>query len=227
LNKPVSFNHFLNLAIERKGSKTAVNERLPNVPDSTSLESLPDDRYLSELTRGVFRAGFVWKIIDHKWPEFEEAFSGFVPLYWQQVPPERIEALAKDPRIVRNFQKIMTVPVNARMIVEVTESHGSFGQFLAQWPSSDQVGLLDYLKSNGARLGGNTAQYFLRRIGWDGFVLSKDVETVLRNYNILDAGTYSKKGMKQVQEVFNHWHKETGIPYSHLSRIVSLTLDAR
>lgn len=40
-----------------------------------------------------------------KWPDFEAAFHGFVPAYWQQVPPDVLEALAMDERIVRNLQK--------------------------------------------------------------------------------------------------------------------------
>ncbi len=82
-----------------------------------------------------------------------------------------------------------------------------------------------WLKRNGARLGGNTAQYFLRRVGWDGFVLSRDVVTALTRAGILDASPTSGKGLRQAQEAFNQWHRETGLPVSHLSRIVSFTVD--
>ncbi|MDR9426354.1 MAG: DNA-3-methyladenine glycosylase I, partial [Marinobacter sp.] len=101
----------------------------------------------------------------------------------------------------------------------------SFGRFLADWPSTDQAGLLLYLKRNGCRLGGNSAQYFLRRVGWDGFILSRDVVTALTRAEILDAAPTSQKGLKQVQAAFNQWHEETGLPFSHLSRIVSFTVD--
>lgn len=222
----MKFAKFYQRAIERKGSKAAVEERLPRVASADELRATGDDRYLSVITRCVFRAGFVWRIIDNKWPQFEEAFSGFVPRYWQQVPPERLEALGQDPRIVRNRQKIHTVPVNARMIVEAAEEYGSFGEFLARWPTDDQIGLLVYLKKYGSRLGGASAQYFLRMVGWDGFILSTDVTTALQNHNLLDATPGSKKALQQAQAVFNTWHEETSLPYSHLSRILSMTLDA-
>lgn len=223
----LQFSDFYQRARERKGGDSAITDLLPEVATASAIQARSDDRYLSDLTRCVFRAGFVWRIIDNKWPGFEEAFSGFVPKYWQQVPSERLEALASDARIVRNVQKINTVPLNARMIVEASESYGCFGQFLAQWPSHDQVGLLLWLKKNGARLGGATAQYFLRMQGWDGFVLSRDVVTALTNHNLMDASPTSKKGLEQAQAAFNTWHEETGLPYSHLSRILSCTLDAR
>lgn len=221
----MSFARIYQQAADRKGGEKAMQALLPSLAEPGQLEALGDDRYLSEITRCIFKAGFVWRVINRKWPDFEAAFDGFVPLYWQQVPPEVLEDLAQDERIVRNMQKICTVPDNARMIVDAAREHGSFGAFLSQWPSEDQVGLLLWLKRNGARLGGATAQYFLRNVGWDGFILSQDVIAGLRREELLDASPGSKKALTQAQEAFNKWHKETGLPYSHLSRILSFTVD--
>ncbi|MDX5327256.1 MAG: DNA-3-methyladenine glycosylase I [Marinobacter sp.] len=221
----MKFSEFYNAALARKGGEQALQSLLPPVVEKSRLVEVGDDRYLSEITRCIFKAGFVWRVIENKWPDFEAAFEGFVPAYWQQVPPEVLERLAADVRIVRNMQKIRTVPENARMIMDAAKDHGSFGQFLADWPGDDQVGLLLYLKRNGERLGGNSAQYFLRRVGWDGFILSHDVVTALTRAGILDASPASKKGLTQAQQAFNQWHQETGLPVSHLSRIVSFTVD--
>ncbi|MFC4257888.1 DNA-3-methyladenine glycosylase I [Marinobacter lacisalsi] len=221
----MSFAAIHERAAIRKGGPAGLESLLPRVATPDELTSLGDDRYLAELTRCVFRAGFVWRVIDNKWPGFEAAFDGFVPLYWQQVPPEVLEELAGDERIVRNLQKIRTVPENARMIVEAAREYGSFGIMLAQWPSDDQAGLLLWLKRHGARLGGNTAQYFLRMVGWDGFILSQDVIAVLRLEGLLDATPGSKKALLQAQAAFNDWHRETGLPFSHLSKIVSCSIE--
>ncbi len=221
----MSFTAIYERAAQRKGGEASLRELLPQVTKKETMQALGDDRYLAEITRCVFRAGFVWRIIENKWPGFEAAFKGFVPLYWQQVPPEVLEELARDERIVRNLQKIRTVPENARMIVEAASEHGGFGTFLSQWPSDDQVGLLLWLKRHGSRLGGASAQYFLRLVGWDGFILSSDVIAVLQLENLLDATPGSKKALLQAQAAFNDWHRETGLPYSHLSRIVSCSID--
>ncbi|MEP1214321.1 MAG: DNA-3-methyladenine glycosylase I [Marinobacter sp.] len=220
----MSFARIYEQAAARKGGETALQALLPRVAERGELEALGDDRYLAEVTRCVFKAGFVWRVIENKWPDFEAAFKGFVPLYWQQVPPDVLEELARDERIVRNMQKIRTVPENARMIVDGAREHGSFGAFLSQWPSDDQVGLLMWLRRHGARLGGNTAQYFLRRVGWDGFILSSDVVAGLRREELLDATHGSKKALIQAQHAFNDWRRETGLPYSHLSRILSYSV---
>lgn len=221
----MKFSDIYQQALARKGGDEALRFLLPSVVEKHCLAEIPDDRYLSEMTRCIFKAGFVWRVIENKWPGFEAAFEGFVPAYWQQVPPDVLERLAADERIVRNMQKIRTVPENARMIMDVVKDHGSFGRFLAEWPGEDQAGLLLYLKRNGERLGGNSAQYFLRRMGWDGFILSHDVVTALTRAGIMDASPASKKGLTQAQKAFNDWRQETGLPVSHLSRIVSFTVD--
>lgn len=218
------FSLFYDRACDRKGGEQAMLACMPKVTQASELRQLDDRVVLSTITRCIFRAGFVWRIIEAKWSGFEEAFKGFVPLYWQQVPPEVLEELSKDERIVRNQQKINTVPTNARMIVEVSEEYGSFGQFLAKWPSGQQAELLHYLKKNGSRLGGVTPQYVLRELGWDGFILSNDVVTALTNYKLIDASPTSQKGLKQAQSAFNHWHQQTRLPYSHLSRILSYSV---
>lgn len=220
----MSFARIYDYAAARHGGEAELRSLLPQVAEAGELEAMGDDRYLSEVTRCVFKAGFVWRVIENKWPGFEAAFQGFVPLYWQQVPPEVLEALAQDERIVRNMQKIRTVPENARMIVDAAREHGSFGAFLSRWPSDDQVGLLLWLKRHGARLGGSTAQYFLRWVGWDGFILSQDVVAGLRREELLDATPASKKALVQAQQAFNDWHRETGLPYSHLSRILAYSV---
>lgn len=222
----MKFSDIHERAIARKGGLDELNALLPRLPPASALVERRDDRYLAEITRCVFKAGFVWRVIDNKWPGFEAAFEGFVPAYWQQVPPEVLEKLAVDERIVRNLQKIRTVPENARMIMDAVYEHGSFGAFLSQWPSEDQVGLLLWLKRHGSRLGGNSAQYFLRLVGWDGFILSHDVVAGLRLAGLLDASPASKKGLQQAQAAFTSWHQETGLPYSQLSRILSCSVES-
>ena len=106
----MSFSRIYNQAAARKGGEVELRAILPRVAAPGELEAMGDDRYLSEVTRCVFKAGFVWRVIENKWPGFEDAFKGFVPLYWQQIPPEVLEELAQDERIVRNMQKIRTVP---------------------------------------------------------------------------------------------------------------------
>jgi 3-methyladenine DNA glycosylase Tag len=212
-------------AAKRKGGDKALATLLPKIATPAALAALPDDRLLSELTRRVFSAGFAWTVIEKKWPGFESAFLSFNPSRLLRQPPEFWDKLGSDARIVRNGQKIMSVAENARFITDIATEHGSFGRFLAAWPATDQVGLLALLAKRGSRLGGNTGQYFLRFIGKDGFMLSRDVVTCLRDAGLDIAETpTSKRDLAKIQDQFNAWVKETKLPYTHLSRICAMSI---
>ncbi|MDE2379491.1 DNA-3-methyladenine glycosylase I [Bradyrhizobium sp.] len=212
-------------AEKRKGGAKALEKLLPTRPDAKALAKLPDDRILAEMVRRVFSAGFAWSVIEQKWPGFEQAFLQFKPAKLSFQPEEFWEGLMRDQRIVRNAAKILSVRENAAFVQEIASEHGSFGRFLANWPSSDEAGLLELLARRGSRLGGNTGQMLLRFVGWDGFVTSRDVVACLRDAGLDVAEEVKSKGdLARVQAQFNAWAKETGLPYAHLSRICALSI---
>jgi len=212
-------------AAKRKGGDAALDALLPKVKSAAALARMKDDRVLSDMTKRIFSAGFAWSVIEKKWPDFEAAFLGFEPKPLLAQPDEFWEHLASDPRIVRNAQKIMAVRANAQFISDIAKEHGSFGKFLAAWPATDQVGLLDVLAKKGARLGGSSGQFFLRFIGKDCFVLSMDVVACLRDAGLdIADNPSSKKDLRKIQEQFNAWIEETGLPLTHLSRICAMSI---
>jgi 3-methyladenine DNA glycosylase Tag len=214
-------------AEERKGGAKALQKLLPPAPDEARLPTLADDRVLAEMARRIFSAGFVWRVIEQKWPGFEAALLGFDPARLTFEPDEFWERLTRDDRIVRHAAKIMAVRANARFVRKVAAEHGSCGRFLAAWPATDLAGLLEVLAKRGTRLGGLTGQYFLRFVGKDGWILNTDVVACLREsgLDISEAPT-SKRELRLVQDRFNAWAKESGLPLTHLSRICALSIGA-
>src|SRR4051794_32744449 len=212
-------------AEKRKGGPKVLTRLLPPKPDSRALAKLGDDRILAEVSRRVFSAGFAWSVIETKWPGFEKAFLGFEPGPLTLQPDDFWDALMKDTGIIRNGAKIMSVRANAAFVRDIAKEHGSFGKFLAKWPSSDEIGLLELLSRRGSRLGGNTGQMMLRFLGWDGFVISRDVVLCLRDagLDIAEAVT-SKRDLAKVQAQFNAWAEETGLAFVQISRICALSI---
>jgi 3-methyladenine DNA glycosylase Tag len=212
-------------AEKRKGGPKALEKLLPRKPDMKAVAKLPDYRILAEMTKRVFSAGFAWSVIEAKWPGFEKAFLAFQPAKLTFQPDDFWHDLLSDTAIVRNGAKIASVRENAAFVQEIAREHGSFGKFLAKWPSSDQVGLLNLLAKRGSRLGGNTGQMLLRFVGWDGFVTSQDVVACLRDAGLDIAAEVKSKGdLAKVQAQFNAWASETGLPYVHLSRICAMSI---
>ena len=212
-------------AIERKGSEHALNSILPKVKTAKQLAKVDDSRYLAMMTKGINQAGFHWQVIENKWPQFEEAFFQFNPIILGNLPDEAWERYMDDTRVVRNWQKVEAVKRNTMFINELRAEHGSAAQFFAQWPTDDQFGLTQYLKKNGARLGGNTGQLFLRRMGWDSYILSRDVTLCLQQAGLdISAAPTSQRELKLIQAAFNEWRAESGLPYSHLSKVAAYSI---
>ena len=154
-----------------QGRSAALAELLPDCRSSAELAAVPDDRYLAEMTKRVFQSGFVWRVVEAKWPAFETAFHGFDPGRVAMMDDEALEAMMADKGLIRHFKKLESVRRNAAFIREMAAEHGSFARLVADWPVDDIVGLWHLLKTRASRLGGNTGPYVLRFIGKDTFLL--------------------------------------------------------
>lgn len=215
-----SFQSLYNRACERKGGEQQLIQLLGDGENDQQVAKLTDDRVLSAFTKKIFQSGFVWRVVENKWPDFEALFFNFNIEKILMMPDEMLEAKASDPKIIRNFNKVKTIKANAQMIFEQQGEH-SFSSFLANWPSNDIIGLWNFLKQHGQRLGGNTGPYALRVLGKDTFIISKDVEAYFRAQKIVTGGIQSKTSLKQIQNHFNQWQQESQLSLCQLSRLVA------
>lgn len=161
------------------------------------------------------------RVVENKWPNFEESFFNFNIEKVLMMPEEMMERKASDPKIIRNFNKVKTIKANGQMIFEEQQKGHSFAEFIANWPSNDIIGLWAYLKKHGQRLGGNTGPYALRALGKDTFILSRDVEAYFRAHDIITGGIQTKSSLNAIQASFNHWQQQCDLSLSQLSRLIA------
>jgi 3-methyladenine DNA glycosylase Tag len=213
-------------AAKRIGGASALASELPAAKSRVALRRVPDSRWLAEITRGVFQAGFVWKVIEAKWAGFEVAFGGFEPAAVARYSENKLVELASDSRIVRNPQKIRATRANALFLCELAKEHGSAARFFADWPAADVVGLWEVLRDRGSRLGGFTGQFILRHIGVDTPMLTDSVLCALRAQGVVDVKSPSSRAaLRRIQDAFNAWHDESGRALCELSKILALSVD--
>lgn len=222
---PRPFAEICALAAVRKGGAAAFEKSLPAPKSRAELTAIPDDRWLAAMTRAVFQAGFSWKVIENKWPGFEAAFWGFDPGRCALMSDDDFDALLKDKRIVRNGAKIRSVAENATFLRELAAEHGSAARAFAEWPAEDYAGLLTTLKKRASRLGGTSGQYFLRTMGVDSFVLSRDVVRALIREGVVEKEPTSQRDLARVQTAFDRWRVETDRPMTQISRILACSIE--
>ena len=220
-----SFKTILERASQRKGGKDKLFSLLPEPVAQDVLISMPDSYYLEEMTRSIFQSGFVWRVINSKWPTFREAFFDFDLNRLMKLNERDWENFVQDKRIVRNRQKIQALRHNLWFVNDISNENHGFGRFLVEWPKSDLTGLFKTLKTRGSRLGGNTGQYFLQHVGVDSFALTRDVVAGLQLHGLeISDNPASQKDLKLIQDTFNQWQQDTGLAYLQLSMILAYSV---
>ena len=221
----VPFDQLYEVAAARKGGAKALEELLPTPKAAKELAAISDDRWLAEISKRVFQAGFNWSVVENKWPGFETAFWAFDPVRCARMSEADLDNLLTDKGIVRNGTKIVSVRENGKFLCELAAEHGSASDGIAAWPSEDIIGLLQLFKKRASRLGGRTAQIVLRAMGKDTFLISGDVSTALVREGVVTKAPTSQRDMKAVQEAFNAWCAESGRPLCQVSRVLAMTID--
>jgi 3-methyladenine DNA glycosylase Tag len=217
------FATILDMARQRHGA-AALDARLPQPKTASELAAILDDRYLSQMSLRIFRAGLKHSLVDAKWPAFEEVFSGFDPRRVRLMPDEAMEKLLGDARLIRHWGKLKSVRDNAAATLTIADEFGGFGSWLGTWPGSNIVGLWDELAGRFNQMGGNSGPMFLRMVGKDTFVLSSSVVAALKRWAEMPPPK-NRKERAAAQLCFNAWAAETGRPLSQLSMILALSVD--
>jgi 3-methyladenine DNA glycosylase Tag len=223
--KMTKFAEIRKVAEARAGGAAALKKLLPETKSAKALKAVPDDRYLSQMMLRVFSSGLKHSMVLGKWPDFEEIFFGFEPKRVAAIPDEDLEALLKEPRIIRHWGKIKATRHNAAAMVEISSAHGGFGAWLAAWPEDDNVGLWEELQKRFSQLGGMSGPYFLRMVGKDSFVLTRDVVKALNRWGAVAGEPKGKKARREVQDAINAWAGESGLSHAEISRILALSVD--
>jgi 3-methyladenine DNA glycosylase Tag len=222
------FAPILDAARTRLGA-AALEARLPQPKTPVELAATPDDRYLSEMSRRIFRAGLKHSLVDAKWPAFEEAFHGFEPRRVRAMSDEALEGLLGNTRLIRHWGKLKSVRDNAAAMLELAGQHKSFGAWLAGWPGEDVVGLWEALAKTFSQMGGNSGPSFLRMVGKDTFILTPSVTGALKHWGVpLAPGAAPPKNRQDralVQAAFNAWAAESGRPLCQLSLILASSIE--
>ena len=220
----IEFRDLMALAVNRKGGVKQVEAQLPAVKTPAQLRKPDDAFYFSAMTRRIFRAGLKHSLVDAKWPAFEEAFFGFDPEKLVLMPDTMLEQRMQDTRLIRHWGKMKAIRHNAQLILDLSQEYGSVGNWLAEWPGDDTVGMWQLLKKRGKQLGGNSGAAFLRMVGRDTWYPTGDVVAALKSHNIIDKAPVSQRDQRAAQAAFNQWQAESGRPQAHISKILAFTV---
>lgn len=188
------------------------------------IAATTNDRFLAEATRMIFQAGFNWDVVDKKWDGFEKAFNGFDVHYWAMMADEEMGRLMQDKSIIRNAMRLASVGKNALYFKDLITEHGSVGAFFAAWNPDEYFENLMAMRKRTSRLGGTSGMIFLRRMGLESIVFSKDVVTALVANGVVEKLPNSKRDLAATQVAVSQWRSESGRTLSEISQILAMSV---
>ena len=94
-----------------------------------------DNGYLEQMTKAIFQAGFSWRVVENKWPNFQQAFAAFDIRQVAAFDERDLDRLVRDEGIVRNGRKIAATIENARELERIITEHGSIHAYLRSMDS--------------------------------------------------------------------------------------------
>jgi DNA-3-methyladenine glycosylase I len=85
------------------------------------------------------QAGLSWATILKRRSGYDKAFSGFDPKKVSKYTKAKINAILKDPGVIRNRLKIESAVTNARLFMDVQKEFGSFDKYAWQFVGGKQI----------------------------------------------------------------------------------------
>lgn len=223
----IGFESIRAAAATRVGGDDALLTQLPSPEPPAGLAMVGDDRYLSVMSRRIFRAGLQHRMVDARWPAFEIAFAGFDVDAVAAMEDADIQALSRDESLIRHARKLIAVRDNAIAMQRIIEDHAGFGAWLAGWPEDEIVELWLELRARFSQLGGSSAPAFLRMVGKDTFLITPWVAAALKHWGAWHQAVTGKRALRAIQAIFNEWEAASDWPLCAISQTLALSIERK
>ena len=125
-----------------------------------------DDRLFERLVLEINQAGLSWLTILQKREAFVDAFAGFSLVKVARFDDKRRAKLLENASIIRNRMKIDAAIENAKRILAIRKSHGSFAEWLDAHHPREKAEWVKLFKKTFVFTGGEITGEFLMSTGY-------------------------------------------------------------
>lgn len=182
--------------------------------------SLTDNQYYSILVDVIFYSGFKAATVDKYIKNIHNHFPS-IDVVIKYTESDLIN-IANDPNIIQNQSKIRACFINALVMYEIIQKHGSFSNYIEYLnPNKDEKSLYAFkqtLERQFYFLGGITSFHFMTDIGLN--VIKPD-RVIMRIFKRLSLINDDKDILKAI-EIGRQMSKSTGYPIRYIDVILVL-----
>lgn len=169
----------------------------------------PDSFFYKGLVKTIHVSGFKVAILRDRWEDIKKAFSNYDINKVSQYTDEDLERMMNNPKIIRNKRKLEACIKNAKIMKEISDKHGSFGEYLNQSKDNPQE-LEEDLKDKFHFLGDVLVLDYLRGIGVDSIKPDTHVVRIMHRLNLVDSEEVTSDTINQVRTVADQINQLTG-----------------
>lgn len=143
-----SFEQVIQSVCERHGGWARQEQKAVTPLAAEAIRNVPDDRWLSAMSKCIFQVGFNWDLIEKKWPHFEDTFHQFKIARLVMQSDEDIDNLMSVDGIVKNYAKLKSIRDNAYFLQRITSEYLGVGIYFSTWETEHYVDNLRYLQKH-------------------------------------------------------------------------------
>ena len=130
------------------------------IPEPIEARTAAD--FLAVMSQAVFQAGVAWKMIADRWENYRRSFEEFDPTRVAALDSSDLERILHEGGVMRTYRKLAATVENARSLLELERTYGSFAAYLDSFPN--YAATARDLKKRFKFMGELNAYYFLFRV---------------------------------------------------------------
>jgi len=178
----------------------------------------PDSFFYEKLVGTIHVSGYKVSILRNRWEDIKKAFSNYNVHKVSRYTDRDFKKMMQNPKLIKNQRKLRACIENAKIMNEISEKYGSFGEYLER-NKTDLKKLKEDLINRFHYLGNVLVLEYLKEIGIDSIKPDVHVVRVMYRLGLINSERISPENIDKVIEVANKMSRLTGEKLSVIDAI--------
>lgn len=176
---------------------------------TTFDKNKPDSFFYERIVGAIHVSGYRVANLRNRWGDIKKAFSNYDIHKVSRYTNKDFKRMMQNPNLIRNKRKLKACIENAKIMREISEKYGSFGEYLERSKTNLKKLKEDLIKKF-CYLGNVLVLEYLKEIGIDAIKPDVHVVRVMHRLGLIDSERMSPENIDKIIEVANEMSRLTG-----------------
>ena len=175
---------------------------------TTFDKNRPDSFFYQQLVGTIHVSGYRVSILRNRWDDIKKAFSNYDVYKVSRYTDRDFKKMMQNPKLIKNERKLRACIENAKIMKDISEKYGSFGEYLERNKTNLKKLKEDLIKKF-HYLGNVLVLEYLKEIGIDSIKPDVHVVRVMYRLCLIDSEKMSPENIDKVIEVASKMSQST------------------